>query len=98
MKRLVIWSVAGVLIAGVTGLMVVNAQQSQGPALIAGDSPVTEDQVRTKLQTDGWSDVQIYRDGRYFQVTASKNGQPGKIVVDAQTGRLRAGADDDDDD
>lgn len=97
MKRLLIWSAAGVLIAGTAGLMVVNAQQRQGEVFIAGDGPVSEHQVRTKLQTDGWSDVQIQRDGRYFQVTARKNGEPGKIVIDAQTGRLRADNDDDDD-
>src|SRR5215471_7294090 len=98
MKRLLVWSVAGALVAGATGLMVVNAQQRPGAVFIAGDKPVTEDQVRAKLQMDGWSDVQIDRDGRYFQVTASKNNEAGKIVIDAQTGRLRRDADDDDDD
>jgi len=98
MNRLLVWSVAGALIAGAAGLMVVNAQQRQGEIFIAGDKPVTEDQVRAKLQMDGWSDVKIYRDGRYFEVTASKDNQADKIVIDAQTGRLRGDADDDDDD
>ena len=98
MNRLLVWSIVGVLVAGATSLVVVNAQQRPGPVFIAGDSPVSEDQIRTKLQTDGWSDVQVTRDGRYFQVTALKNGQPGKIVIDAQTGRLSANDDDDDDD
>jgi hypothetical protein len=97
MNRLLAWGIAGILIAGATGLMVVNAQQPQGPVFIAGDSPVSEDQVRTKLQTDGWSGVEIQREGRYFRVTASKDGQSNKIVVDALTGRLRADDDDDDD-
>jgi hypothetical protein len=98
MNRLLVWSVASALIAGAAGLIVVNAQSRQGPVFIAGDKPVTEDQVRAKLQTDGWSDVQINREGRYFQVTASKDSQAQKIVIDAQTGRLRGDADDDDDD
>ena len=61
---------------------------------------MTEDQVRQKLQSDGWSNVQIVRDGRYVEAIAAKDGQDCKIVVDSQTGRLRAGerADDDDDD
>jgi len=98
MNRLFAWSVAGTLIAGAAGLMVMNAQSRQGGVFIAGDKPVTEDQVRAKLQMDGWSDVQINRNGRYFQVTANKNDQASKIVIDAQTGRLHSDADDDDDD
>ena len=98
MNRLALWSIAGALVIGATGLMVVNAQQRQGAALIAGDAPVTEDQVRTKLQTDGWSNVQIVRDGRYFDVRASKDGQVGHLLVDGRTGRLGADNEDDDDD
>ena len=54
------------LVAGVAGLLVVNAQQRPGAVFIAGDKPVTVEQIRGKLQTDGWSNVQILRDGRYF--------------------------------
>jgi hypothetical protein len=96
MKRILVWAIAGLLVAGTAGLLVANTEQHRGTALIAGDVPVTEDQVRTKLQADGWSDVQIRRDGRYLQVTAVKGGQPGKMAVDSQTGRLRADDDDDD--
>ena len=98
MNRLIMWSIGSALALGAAGLLVVNAQQREGAVLIAGDRPVTEDQLRTKLQTDGWSDVQIVRDGRYFQVTGSKGGQAGQMMVDGQTGRLRANSDDDDDD
>jgi len=97
MNRLVSWGIAGILLAGAAGLMV-HAQQRQGVVFIAGDNPVTEEQVRAKLQNDGYSGVQIYKDGRYFQVLASKSGIVSKIAVDSQTGRLRAGNDDDDDD
>lgn len=85
------------LLAAATGLAIVMAEPSSGPAFIAGDQPVTEDQVRQKLQSEGWSNVQIARTGRYFEAIASKDGQNNKIVVDSQTGRLRAGDDDDDD-
>src|SRR5262249_45100668 len=93
------WSIAGTLIISAVNLTGVCAQQAPGgTALIAGDKPVTEDQVRARLQTDGWSDVGISREGDHFQVTASKNGQAGKLIVDAQTGRLLDKPDNDDDD
>jgi len=59
---------------------------------------VTAEQVLQKLQTDGWSNVVISRNGRYIEVTGSMNGGTSKMAVDSQTGRLRADNDDDDDD
>jgi hypothetical protein len=72
-----------------------SSSAKQG-TLIAGDQPVTEEQVRGELQSGGWANVQIVREGRYFEVSAIKNGQIGKLAVDSQTGRLRAKDDDDD--
>jgi hypothetical protein len=97
MNRLVIGVVGGALLAGAAGL-IAKAQQSPGSVLIAGDRPVTAEQVQEKLQSDGWSNIVIARNGRYIQVTASRNGQSDKMTVDLQTGRLRADGDDDDDD
>ena len=101
MQRALMWVMGGALLVTAAALVMVTAEPTrQGPIFIAGDQPVTEDQVRQKLQSDGWSNVQIVRDGRYFEAVAAKDGQNSKIVVDSQTGRLRAGerADDDDDD
>lgn len=101
MQRALMWVMGGTLLVTVATLVMVTAEPTrQGPIFIAGDRPVTEDQVRQKLQSDGWSNVQIVRDGRYFEAVAAKDGQNSTIVVDSQTGRLRAGerADDDDDD
>jgi hypothetical protein len=98
MNRLIVWVVGGVLLAVAAGLMIANAQQSSAPAFIAGDHPVTAEQVRDKLQSDGWSNVVVSRNGRYIQATGSLNGQAGKMAIDSQTGRLRANDDDDDDD
>lgn len=95
MNRRVILSIAGAMIAGAVGLVAVHARQDT--VFIAGDQPVSEDQVRTKLQADGWSGVQIARDGRYYQVIGSRNGVAAKMTIDAQTGRLRDDDDDDDD-
>src|SRR5438874_5611427 len=97
MNRKLIWAATGLVLAGITGVAVLTAGPSQGPALIAGDQPVTEDQVRQKLQSDGWSNVQVVRDGRYFEAIGSKSDQTTRVAVDAQTGRLRAADDDDDD-
>jgi hypothetical protein len=92
------WVLAGgdLLFLGIAGVAIVTAEPSKGPVFIAGDQPVTEDQVRQKLQSDGWSNIQIVRDGRYFEGMGEKNGQTTKVAVDAQTGRLRTEDDDDD--
>jgi hypothetical protein len=74
------------------------AEANRGPIFIARDRPVNEDQVRQKLQSEGWSNVQITRDGRYLEATGSKDGQTSKMEVDSRNGRLRASGDDDDDD
>ena len=97
MNRLLMWSIGGVMLVATVGLVMVTAEQSQGPVFIAGDRPVTEDQIRQKMTSDGWTNVQIVREGRYFEAVASKDGKTGKITVDSQTGRLRAQDDDDDD-
>ena len=46
MNRKLIWAATGLVLAAITGVAVVTAGPSQGPALIAGDQPVTEDQVQ----------------------------------------------------
>ena len=98
MNRALMGAIGGGLAVAAIGLVIVMAQPAKGPVFIAGDLPVTEDQVRQKLESEGWSDIQIVRDGRYFEAIASKDEQSRKIVVDSQTGRIRAAADDDDDD
>jgi len=86
------------LIAMAGGLVLAKAQQNKETALIAGDRPVTADQVVQQLKADGWSEIVISRNGRYLNVSGLVNGQSGKVAVDSQTGRLKADADDDDDD
>jgi len=58
MNRLIIWVLGGVLLAA--GFMIANAQQPSAPVLIAGDQPVTAEQVREKLQSEGWSTSSSY--------------------------------------
>lgn len=98
MNRVAASVIAAALLAGASGLMIAKAQQGPPPALIAGDHPVTAEQVVEKLKSDGWSNIVISPAGRYVRVTGFVNGQADKIAVDLQTGRLRANDDDDDDD
>ena len=100
MNQKLMWTIGGgvVLLVFVTALVMTNAEPTRGRVLIAGDKPVTEDQVRQKLQSEGWSNIQIAHDGRYLEAIGSKDGQTSRMEVDSQTGRLRADDDDDDDD
>lgn len=56
--------------------------------LIAGDRPVTEEQVRAKLTADGYSNVQISRAGRWFDIRAIKDGKRADLAVNSENGRL----------
>jgi hypothetical protein len=93
-RRLVMALLGGTALVAATGVLIATAQ-SRGAVFIAGDQPVTEVQVREKLQSDGYSNIQIVRQANFFEALGSKDGKTGKVLVDARTGRL---ADDDDDD
>jgi hypothetical protein len=79
MNRVLVWSLGGALLIGATGLAIVMAEPTKGAALIAGDQPVTEDQVRQKLQSDGWQNVSIVRDGRYLEAIAIAHWRLGTL-------------------
>jgi len=49
MNRRWILAGRGLLLLGIAGVAVVAAEPSKGPIFIAGDQPVSEDQVRQKL-------------------------------------------------
>lgn len=72
MNRIAVWTIVGLLVAGTVAAIAESPHHRGGAVLIPGDNSVTEDQVRTQLQADGWSDVQIQHDGRYFDVIAVK--------------------------
>ena len=95
-RRFVAALIGGTALAAVTGVLIATAQPT-GAVFIAGDQPVTEAQVRDKLQSDGYSNIQIVRQGHFIEALASKDGKTGKVLVDARTGRLAADDDDDDD-
>lgn len=91
-----LWTLAAVLLVGViVAVDLYGERHTAGPVFIASNVPVTEEQIRQKMATDGWSNVLIAREGRYFQVMGSKDQQTSRFTADSQTGRLRGGDDDD---
>lgn len=88
--------VGGTAALAATGALIAIAE-TRGPVFIAGDKPVTEEQIRTKLAADGYLDVRVVTEGRYFEATGAKDGKVAKLRIDGQTGRLAADDDDDDD-
>jgi hypothetical protein len=97
MNRIFVGLVGGTLLIGGAGVLIARAAQPS-PVFIAGDRPVTAEEVEAKLKSDGWSNIAISSKGKYLQVSGVLNGKAGKIAIDSQTGRLRASDDDDDDD
>jgi UDP-N-acetyl-D-mannosaminuronic acid transferase (WecB/TagA/CpsF family) len=85
MKPIVVGGMAGVVFI-VAAIAIYD--RSHRRILIPGDQPVTEMQVREKLQADGYTNIQVMRSDGYFEVTASKDGKPASLAVDAATGRL----------
>jgi hypothetical protein len=88
MGRVLMAILIGAALGGGVGALI--AVSDEGDVFIASDQPITEEQVRAKLQSEGWADVKTTRDDRYIQATASKNGRTGRLTVDSVTGQLIA--------
>jgi hypothetical protein len=98
MDRNILWSIGlGALLVSAASVAVM-APERKDPAFdfIPGNKAVTEDQVREKLSSDGWTDVKVVLRGRIFVATASKGEKKRAFFDDSLNGRLR-GEDDDDD-
>jgi hypothetical protein len=99
MNRAIPWVIAGgVVVAAATAFVIAAPERDTGPVFIEGSRPVTEEQVRQKLVSDGWSGVQVLRRGRIVLAMGSKEGRTEAFAVDVLTGRLHKTDDDDDDD
>lgn len=92
--RILMWVFAAAVLVVIVTIIDLAKERDGGPVFIANKGPITEDQVRQKMMTDGWTNVLISREGRYFQVMGSKDQQTAHLVVDSQTGRLRGDEDD----
>jgi hypothetical protein len=97
MKRLLISGATLALSLGAIGVWIAIAEEGVGPAFVKGGGPVTEDQVRQEMLAEGYSNPQVAREGKYFEAIGTKDGQTQKLVVDSQTGRLRTGGEEDED-
>jgi hypothetical protein len=86
MGRLLVGLIIGALLGGGLGALI--AAFGGGEVFIASDKPVTEGQVRAKLETQGWTNVQTTRDDRYIEAIASKDGRVGHLTVDSLTGQF----------
>ena len=83
----------GGLLIGAAALVLLP-QLNKGDVFIAGDQAVNSEQVRQKLQLEGWSDLEITRKGQYILAVGSKDGEVSKIWVNSHDGRLRVFDDD----
>jgi hypothetical protein len=99
MNKWIVPIVTAAFLISAAGLvkMVAQAQQGAARVFIPGGQPVSEDQVRAKLQSEGWAGVQVIRDGQFLRATGAVGGKLRTIVIDAATGRLGEAEDDDDD-
>ena len=95
MNRLLIGILVGAVIGAGLGVLIATADEGEGTIFIASDQPITGGQVREKLQSQGWLNIQITEQGRYFEATGAKDGRSTKIVIDSLTGQLIEGDDDD---
>ena|SRR5205807_8864274 len=79
----------GALLIGlfVWGLVVLD--QGHWLPFIAGDQPVTEEQIRAQLVADGWSEVNVRSRGDFYDAVGKRNGQVVWMTVDSKTGRRR---------
>jgi len=94
MNRALIGILIGALIGGGVGLVIATSDGGEGPIFIASDQPITEGQVREKLESQGWLNIRITEQGRYFEATGVKGDRSRKIMIDSLTGQL---IEDDDD-
>jgi hypothetical protein len=83
------WTLAAVFLVGAITAVDIVRERREVPVFVSGTGPVTEEQVCDKMAANGWSNVEIAREGRYFQATGSKDGETGHISIDSQTGPVR---------
>ena len=80
---------------GIAAIVFVAVQLENRRVFIAGDQPVSVEQVRQKLLSDGWSNIAVSQKGRFIVAVGSRNGEEKTIEVEALTGRVRITDDDD---
>jgi len=90
MARVFMGILIGAFLGGGLGALIAVSNEREDDIFVASDQPLTEDQVRAKLQSDGWTAVHVSRDERYIEATASKDGRVARLMIDSLTGKLIA--------
>jgi hypothetical protein len=98
MNRVLVLAIIGAILGGAMAVVMAVAGDGEGPVFVTANGPVTEVQLREKLRSQGWTNIQIFNEGRYFEAIGSKDGKTNRIAVDAISGRLMTGDSDDDGD
>jgi predicted aspartyl protease len=98
MNRSTVW-IAGGVAAMAIAFAVISEQMdlTEHRDLFSTEQPVTEQQLRDRLESEGYATVQIAQDRGNFIVTALKNGKESRFVVNTQTGKDESRWYDDDD-
>ncbi len=93
-------TVVVVLLAGSLGVALAAENGTRaGSIMTVQTTPMTDAQIQQKLQSGGYSNVQITgHDKNQIDVTATKDGATQKLTVNSQTGASTADTDKDDDD
>lgn len=73
--RVLMWVIAAAVLVAIVTVIDLAKEREDGPVFIASNGPITEDQVRQKMITDGWTNVLISREARYFQVWDRKTSR-----------------------
>jgi hypothetical protein len=90
MGRVFMGILIGAFLGGGLGALIAVSNDGEDDIFIASEQPVTADQVRAKLQSEGWTAIQVTRDERYIEATASKDGRVARLMIDSLTGHLIA--------
>ena len=96
MNRVLVWSLVGALLGGGLAALIAADDESVGQMVIAGDVPLTEDQVRGQLVSRGWADLALTHDDRYIEVSGKASGRAAHMTVDSLTGKIISDDSDDD--
>jgi len=96
MNQALVFGLIGAFLGGGLGVLIAISDESEGPIFIASNQAETEVQLRDKLHSQGWVNIEVIQLGLYFEATGSKDGRPKKIMINSASGRLVADDSDDD--
>ena len=90
MNRVLLLGLIGAFLGGGLGALIAVSNEGETDIFIASDQLVTEDQVRAKLRSEGWTAIHVTKDERYIEATAAKGGRVARLMIDSLTGQLIA--------